>query len=508
MGPTQRELSAADASRGDWLYGTHDYSGRRYTVLDRLTPANVASLRPVCVYQAGSLGAFHTNPLVHRGVMYLTTRHATIALDAKTCAVKWRHAWDPSQRAMAQANRGVAIKDGRVVRGTADGRLIALDAATGDVLWERKAADRARGEMFNMAPVIFEDLVIIGPAGSELGFRGWIGAFKLSDGSPVWRFNTVPMPGEPGAETWPTETAAERGGGAVWTPLALDAETGIVFVPTTNPAPDFAGDVRAGANLYTNSVVALDARTGALVWARQLIPHDTHDWDVTQAGPLFSARIGGVERTLVAGAAKDGMLHALDRKSGAIVWSTAVSKRENVDVPLTPQGVHVCPGILGGVQWNGAAFSPRSGLLYIPSVDWCATFTVDKDEPPYVAGAGYMGGSFTLDPVASGRGWLSAVDAATGKIRWRYASKAPMLGAVTATASGLLLTGETSGDFLALDATSGRVLYRFATGGAVAGGVITYAVDGSQYVAVMSGGLTSFWGKPDGAATVIVFGLR
>src|SRR5262249_27974380 len=160
------------------------------------------------------------------------------------------------------------------------------------------------------------------------------------------------------------------------------------------------------------------------------------------------------------------------------------------------------------VQWNGAAFNPKSGLLYIPSVDWCATFKVDKDEPPFVAGSGYMGGSFTLDPVASGRGWLNAVDAATGKIRWRYASKAPMLGAVTATSTGLLLTGEVSGDLLALDATSGRVLYRFPTGGAVAGGVITYAVDGAQYVAVMSGGLTSFWGKPDGAATVLVFGLR
>jgi alcohol dehydrogenase (cytochrome c) len=359
-----------------------------------------------------------------------------------------------------------------------------------------------------MPPLIFEDLVIIGPAGSEYGIRGWVGAFRLSDGEPVWRFNIIPAPGEPGSETWHIPQSAEHGGGATWTPFSLDPEAGRLYVATTNPAPDFAAQVRPGENLYTNSLVVLDARSGKLTWHKQLTARDTHDWDLTQAGPLFSTRIDGKMRDLVAAAGKDGILRVLDRRTHEILHETPVTTRENVDLPLTPEGVHACPGSLGGVQWNGAAYHPGTNFLYVPAVDWCSTFQVADEEVRFIPGSSYMGGSSALDPVATSRGWLNAIDASTGQVRWRYSSDAPMVGAVTATAGGIVLTGEISGDFLALDAVTGRVLHRFYTGGAIAGGVITYSVHGKQYVAVLSGGMTSFWERhTEGAASVFVFAL-
>jgi alcohol dehydrogenase (cytochrome c) len=509
-GPTQEELNRAHENANDWLYATHDYLGRRYAELAQITPENAHQLRPACVYQAATPGAFHTNPLVYQGSMYFTTRYDVIALDAQTCRPRWRWSAGSPNDFRSQANRGVALKAGRLVVGTADGRLVALDAETGTVLWDRQSANKQIRELFTMPPLIFEDLVIIGPAGSEYGIRGWVGAFRLSDGEPVWRFNVIPLPGEPGSETWHIPESAEHGGGATWTPFSLDPRAGRLYVSTTNPAPDFAAQVRPGENLYTNSLVVLDARTGKLLWYKQLTAGDTHDWDLTQAGPLFSAPIDGKMRDLVAAAGKDGVLRVLDRRTHEILHETPVTTRKDVELPLTPEGVHACPGSLGGVQWNGAAYHPRTNLLYVPSVDWCSTFRVeDEDEEVrFIPGTSYMGGSTTMDPIETSRGWLHAIDASTGQVRWRYSSDAPMVGAVTATAGGIVFAGEISGDFLALDASTGRVLHRFYTGGAIGGGVISYRVHGRQYVAVMSGGMTSFWQRyTEGAATVFVFAL-
>ena len=319
----------------------------------------------------------------------------------------------------------------------------------------------------------------------------------------MWRFNTVPGPVEPGAETWGA-TDAVTGGGAVWTPFSLDPVRGLVFVPVGNPAPDFYGHVRQGANLYTNCLVVLDARAGKLAWHYQVMPHDTHDWDLTQVSPLFSAEVKGTPRRLVSVAGKDGLLHVLDRESREHLYEVAVSRRQNVDVPLTGEGVHVCPGPLGGVQWNGPAFSPRTNTLYVSSVDWCGTFR--KAEKLFL-GQPYIGGTWLGDPGEQGRGSLTAIDASTGTIRWRYESNRPMLAAVTVTSADLLFTGELGGDFLVLDAQDGSVLYRYATGGAMNGGIVTYQIDGKQFVAVTSGTATRFWRTPMAPATVIVFSL-
>ncbi len=291
-GPDQTALNASNDS-GDWLLHNHDYAGTRFSPLNEITPDNAARLTPACMYQMGERDNFQTGPIVHDGVMYVTTMTSTVALDAATCRMKWRHRWEPKDSMAWERNRGVVVKDGRVIRATPDGYLLALNADRGALLWARQVAKPDDGETFTMAPLVFEDLVLIGPAGSENNMQGWVGAFRASDGSPVWRFNTVPKPGEPGYETWKNPRKIPVGGGAVWTSFSLDVASGELHIAVTNPAPDLPIHLRQGENLYTNSIVAVDVRTGKLQWYRQLIANDSHDWDVTHATPLFTATVEG-----------------------------------------------------------------------------------------------------------------------------------------------------------------------------------------------------------------------
>ena len=504
--PTQSELNSA-AKTTEWLMSNHDYAGQRFVDLKQINRQNAASLKPVATYQANDRTAFHTNPVVAGGLMFITVSESTIALDATTLKLKWRNDRKPKGKQGWPMNRGVAIKDGLVVRGTHDGYLVAMEAATGNIVWERALVDMTKHEGgFTMAPVIFEDLIIIGPAGSELGVKGWVGAFKLSNGEQVWRFNTVPDDGEPGSETWEKADSKLIGGGAVWAPIALDVAQGTVFVPVANPAPDFFGEARPGKNLYTCSMVVLDVRTGKLKWFYQLVPHDEHDWDTTQASPLFSTTIAGKTRKLVATSGKDGLLHVLDRETREHLYEVPVTTRLNADKPPTREGLRACPGVLGGVQWNGPAFNPGTNMLYVNAVDWCGTFNKAADVR-FVSGSFYMGGGVRNDPPDKARGWLTAIDASTGAIRWKYESPKPLLAAVTTTSSDLIFTGELLGDFMTLDAKTGEVLYRHNTGGRLNGGVITYAINGKQYVAVASGAANGFWSVPPGSATITVFAL-
>lgn len=506
-GPSQHELNNAQSNTSDWLISNRDYAGRRFVDLKQINRENAGSLRPVAMYQAGDTKAFHNNPLVYRGTMYITTAYSTIALDATNLRVRWRHDWKLKSIEVHPPNRGVAIKDGYVVRGTTDGYMLALDIETGALLWERKIVASEKNEGgFNMAPLIYEDLILIGPGVSEQGMKGWVGAFKLDSGEPVWRFNTIPDDGEPGAETWGDKQSRLHGGGAVWSPLALDPQAGLLYVPVANPAPDFYDDIRPGDNLYTSSLIVLDVRTGKLKWYYQAVPHDTHDWDLTQVSPLFDAAVGGKMRRLVAVVGKDGLLHVLDRETREHVYEVPVTTRMNVEAPLTVEGVRACPGVLGGVLWNGPAFNPQTNLLYIPAVDWCGVYK-KAEENRFILGQAYMGGTYIFDPPEKARGWLTAIDASTGKVRWRYESAKPMLAAVTTTSAEIAFAGEMTGDFIVLDARDGKVLYRFNTGGPMNGGVITYAIDGKQYVAVASGSASGFWAAPPGSSTIILFSL-
>jgi alcohol dehydrogenase (cytochrome c) len=506
-GPDQRTLDAASAST-DWLFHAHDYSGTRFSPLEEINTATAPRLAPACLFQVGERDNFQTGPIVYNGTMFVTTMTSTFALDAVTCRTKWRHTWQSRDDLGFQRNRGVAIKDGRVVRGTPDGYLLALNADTGAQLWARQVARPAEGETFTMAPMMFEDLVLIGPAGSENNVQGWVGAFKADDGVPVWRFNTVPKQGEPGFDSWKNPKGIPMGGGSVWTAFALDTANGDLHIAVTNPAPDLPVHLRQGDNLYTNSIVVLDARTGKLRWHRQLVANDSHDWDVTHATPIFSAPINGTPRRLVATAGKDGMLRVLDRETHRVVHETAVTTRENAETPVITTPLRVCPGVLGGSQWNGPAYNPGTNLLYVPAVDWCATFSA-FEQVRYIPGKLYMGGTTDMDPPAKSQGWLTAVDASTGAVKWKYRSPRPMVAAVTTTAGNLVLTGELTGDFVAFDARNGDVVYRFNTGGPVGGGIVTYAAGGKQYIAVASGSPSNFWVERNpGAPTVVVFTLR
>lgn len=509
--PTQVELSEAGRST-DWPYATHDYSGQRYASLEQITPENAGSLRLVCAYEMQDSAVFQPYPLVSKGILYATSHRVTVAIDAADCSERWRKPVVIPKAADSSVavgftgvlpHRGFALKDGRLVRGTADGRLLALDAMTGEPIWERQVADPKRGEMLSMPPLIFEDLVVLGPGVSEAGVRGWVGAFNLKDGSLAWKFFTIPDSGAPGSETWPNRTAAEQGGGAVWTPFVLDSDDGTLFIAAGNPAPDLAGYMRRGENLYTNSLVALDVRTGALRWYRHTGIHDEHDWDLTHPGPLFT--LGATKRRVIAPAGKAGLVHVVDRSTHDQLSEAAVTTRLNVDLPVTTEPVRVCPGLLGGVEWNGPAFNPGTGLVYVPAVDWCGEYAA-MDSTEYKAGDSF-GGTIVFDSLDQSLGWLTAVDPVTSRVRWRYQSKAPMLAAVTTTAGGVLFTGELGGNLLVMDARSGTVLSRLPTGGQLAGGVITYSVAGKQYVAVTSGSLGSFWQRRRVPARVLVYAL-
>ncbi|GEM_PF-92716 len=503
-GPSQAELSEAAASTENWVYASHDYAGSRFVDLKQITAANAKDLRPVCLYRSEQPASVQTSPLVYGGVMYLTFGRATVALDAKTCRERWTNIWQPKGQEISPANRGAAIKDGRLVRGTADGYLLALDMADGSLLWSQSIANAAGGQYLSMPPLIYENLIIVGPSGADFGAKNWIGAFKLDSGEPVWRFNLIPEPGEPGAETWENQEALKHGGGSLWTPVSLDAKAGIVYLPVGNPAPDFYGEIRPGVNLYTDSIVALDAKSGKLLWYHQFIPHDVHDADLSQVSPLFETTIDGKKHEVISVSGKDGLLRLLDRNSHDQFYEVPITTRENVDASPTVEGVHRCPGLLGGMEWNGPAYDRNSNTLFVPAVDWCGIFRKAPKDPPIMQGMHYYGGFVASDPREKAKGWLTAFDASSGKERWKYASTMPLVAGVTATSGGVLFTGDLNNDFLALDAKTGDVLYRFNTGGSIGGGVITYAVDEKQYVAATSGTVSAFFGG-SGLPAVIIF---
>jgi PQQ-dependent dehydrogenase (methanol/ethanol family) len=498
--PTQAELDRADTDTASWLMYNKGYRGDRYSSLQRVNATNADKLRPVCMFQLGELGTFSTGPVVYDGALYATTHLGTYAIDAATCKRLWSHHHIAQGPEMNATNKGVALAGGRVIRGTQDGFLYALDAKTGGLLWQRQVADWSIGEGVGAAPIVWNDVVYIAKAGGDWGIRGRMMAFNAEDGSPAWGFDLTPTGGDTGADTWKKPGTAEHGGGAAWVTYAFDRETGTLFVPVGNPGPDYHAAMRPGSNLFTISVVALDARAGKLKWWYQLRPNDDHDWDATVVS-LFDAN----GRKLVATGGKEGILHVVDRADGKLVFKLPVTTVLNHDVPITPEGVRVCP--VAGVQWNGPAYSPLTGLLYVNAIDWCTFFKLGP-EPQWVATVPYTGlanGWGTNDPIEKWHGWINAVDPVSGKMAWRIKWPTPMYAAVTATAGNVLFTGDLEGNFLALDARNGKTLYTFNTGGPIAGGIVTYEQKGKQYIAVASG--SSGGSIPlTGSATIVIFG--
>jgi alcohol dehydrogenase (cytochrome c) len=492
--PGDSELLSSAA--GDWLRYNRDYSSQRYSPLTQITAQNVATLAPKCIFQTGEVGNFQASPVVYGGKMYITTAHNTYALNAANCRKIWRYEYVGGSGPL-QVNRGVALYSGMIFRGTLDGHLIALDAETGKLLWDEWVADSRDGYFISAAPMVFDHKVFIGEAGGDYAAAAHVHAFDALTGRHLWSFDSIPTDEKPGAQTW--GKGKIPGGCATWTTITVDPATRRLYVPLGNPGLDFDGSARPGINLYSDSVVVIDADSGKLLWYAQQNQHDIHDWD-TAAAPVIYDQDGG---EFMAVGSKDTRLYIYNRGNHALIARRDLTARVNDEVPLSSErGVRVCPGVLGGVEWNGPAYDPLNKLLFVNTVDWCTTFKRSKspNENP-------QGGTLIFDPLTEARGWLRAFDAATGEARWSYEAGTPMLAGITPTATGLLLTGSGDGDFLIFDAKTGRRLYKFYTGGSIAGGPSTYLVAGRQYIAVASGNSSKSLWQINGAATVIVFGL-
>jgi alcohol dehydrogenase (cytochrome c) len=506
-GPSQSELDAAGQSAGSWLMTNKSYDGHRFAGLDQITPDSVARLKEVCTFDSGVEAPAQFSPVLYEGRIYFSAGLATTAIDASNCREIWRHNWSLKGKALSNPNRGVAIKDGRVVRGTPDGYLIALDMADGKLLWERQITSAEKSHYLSMPAMIVDDIIIYGTAGADWGGRGWIGAFKLENGDKLWRFHALPKAGESGAETWSTPEALHHGGGSFWTPVSVDREKNLIYVPVGNPAPDFFGDVRKGANFYTNSLVALDLKSGKPVWWQQFVPHDVRDWDLSQTSPLLTADFQGKPRNIVVVSAKDGRLRLVDRDTHEVLSDLAISKQENGDAPVTVEGTHICPGLLGGQEWSSSAYDPDRKLVISPMVNWCGTAHRAAKAPEYKVGEHYYGGKIDQDRIDQALGVLAAVDVSTGQLRWSTETAAPMLANVTATASGIVFAGDLKGTLYAVKADDGTVLWRHSLGGSAGGGLFTYASDGKQYVAAVFGPVSVFFGGGTGTAKLAILAL-
>lgn len=495
--PSDSELLAADPA--DWLMYNRDYGSQRYSPLDQIGAGNAQRLSVVCAFQAGESGWYQASPLVYQGRIYVTTPYNTYAIDGRDCHTLWVARFKGATESPVVQTRGAALYRGKLLRTTPDGHLLALDLATGAVLWDATISDDRRGYWLSGAPLAHSGRVFVGEAGAEDGITAHIFAFDAQNGSHLWTFNVIPRGGEPGADTW--GTGAEHGGGSSWSTFSLSPDHDLLYAPIGNPAPDFNGDARPGANLYTDSIVALDAASGRLNWYAQQVPHDVHDWDTGAAPALYE--LNG--RRLAAVTSKSGFLYLYDRDSHALVAKSELSTHLNAEAPVTPEGVRVCPGLTGGVQWNGPAYSPPTRMLFVNSVEWCGTYR--SGPARYIEGASFYGGRYEWEPAESAHGWIRAFNAESGAQIWAHATPRPMVAGITATAGGVLLTGDLAGRFLVLAAGDGVTLYSFNTGGSIAGAVSTYSVDGRQYVVVPSGHNAPAVWRASGSASLFVFAL-
>jgi glucose dehydrogenase len=471
------------APGGQWLTYNNGLHGQRYSPLKQIDATNVAALGEVCRVQIDGPGSFHAGLIVQDDTIYSATPRETVALDATNCQLRWKYDYRPEESSCGGSNRGVALADGRVIRGTCDGRLIALDAATGKLLWKDVIASPQRGEGTVAAPLVWNGVVYMGIGGSELGIRGRVVAVDAATGRELWRFNTIPMGNETGAETWQNPETARTGGGGVWGTMSLDVSAGELFVSVGNPWPDIDKGHRPGENLFTDSMVVLDARTGALKWWHQISPGDWMDLDLVAAPMLY--REGA--RELVAIGGKDGHVTVVDRDTHQRVFRTPVTTVETIPANPPPGGARMCPGYAGGVEWNGPALDRLDDQLIVGSVDICFKVTL-KPPPTYVPGAAEFGG--TVEPDGPATGWITALDPLTGAVRWKYHADKPVVAGVTPTAGGITFAGDLGGSLLVFDSKSGKLLRKTPVGGAMAGGLVTYDVAGRQYVAFNAGNIS------------------
>jgi PQQ-dependent dehydrogenase (methanol/ethanol family) len=508
----------------DWPSYNRTLTSERYVALDAINTKNVGELKVLCEYDTGQQTGFQTGLIQVDGLLFGTTEQDTFAIDPDTCKEIWR-SHETFEPGVLKVNRGIAWLDGRVFRGSSDGRVLAYEAKTGKRLWATTIADAARGESVPAAPIAWNGLVFIGNAGGDnKGVKGRMYALDAKDGHIVWEFYLVPKeagdfargPAAPAASddaalTWKNEAGFPITGGATWTSYTLDPASGLLYVPGGNPAPDFVPAVRGGTNLYSGSIVVLDAKTGAYQKHFQLVARDFHDWDVSAAPSLFTSKGG---HNLMAVTPKDGHLHVFDLAAGKPLYRKPMTRVFNDDSPIAADGTRFCPGTQGGAEWNGPAYDPTHDLVFTGEVDWCVTVHADPDAKKTLADApagkpwsGSPDGFGQLDDTKKWAGWMTASDATSGKRKWQFKAPAPLLGGTTPTAGGVLFFGDTAGTLYAFDAAAGKKLWSQDLGGAIAGGVISYDTGAGQRVAVAAGMTSPIWPTSKVNAKVVVLGL-
>lgn len=497
------------STKENWPHYGGLQSSWRHSALDQVNRSNVGKLTPKWVFQTGvSDGGLQSTPIVLDGVMYLSSSwNRVFAIDGATGKELWHYFYEnPRDIGVIYSpwNRGVAVGGGRVFMGTLDNHVVALDQKTGREMWNVEVQSlKECGCNITGAPLIVKDKVVVGVTGGDSAHRGYLSAFDMKSGRLAWRFYTIPAAGEKGNDTWLGDSW-KHGGGATWMTGSFDPDLNLVYWGVGNPAADFYGDSRKGANLYTDSVVALDADTGKLKWYHQQIPHDVWDWDTAYECVLVDLAVQGKTRKLLLNANKGGYTFVVDRTNGEFIsawpvaaninWIKGIDEKGNLigrKEPKLGETSMICPSIGGGRSWNQGAYSPKTGWFYTFGIEWCQDVTVQKEDPR--PGKEYFGGIFKLRkdvPVGQPGGHFDAYDPVSGKKMWTYPSKYPMLASALSTSGDLVFTGDAEGYFFALDSKTGQKLWSFQTGSGNRGGPIAYAVNGKQYIAAPSG-----WGS-------------
>ena len=489
-----------------WLTYSGDYTGRRHSPLTQVNPGNVARLAAQWAFQAENMVAgrgFEGTPLLADGVLYITGNNNTAwAIDVRTGAQLWRYRRTlPSGLTYGAANasnRGFAILGDLLFMGTLDAHLLALDRRTGKIVWDTTVADMKVGYAITQAPLIVKDKIIIGIAGGDIPTRGFVDAYDPKTGARVWRFYTIPALGEPGSETWSDPAVLPRGGGATWQIGSYDPQLNLLYWGVGNPNPDYYGGDRKGDNLYTASLIALDADSGTLRWHFQFTPHDLHDWDSNHVPVLADVTIDGRARRVVMVANRNGFFYTLDRETGEFLvgkvytgtqWARELTKDGKPIVltnGLATDAKPTCvPDYRGATNFNPPSYDPALQLFFVMARETCAIYTPRKEEP--VMGRSFMSGGMEKLPQPDYSA-LRAIDPKTGAIRWEYKFSQSSLAGVMSTASGLVFTGDQDGYFNALDSRSGKLLWRYRTGSLIHGAAATtYMLDNRQYILIPSG---------------------
>jgi alcohol dehydrogenase (cytochrome c) len=491
-------------SEKDWPGYNGDPGGNRYTTLSEITPANVSRLAAKWSFTLPNTARLQVTPVVAGGLMYVSSANECYALDAGTGRQVWHFRRPPSpgtRESVGGTNRGVAVAGDRVFMATDHAHIIALNRFTGALVWDTEMADWKQSYFATSAPLTAGNLVVTGIGGGEHGTRGFVAAYDQATGKEAWRFWTVPKPGEPGSETWKGK-GIEHGGAPTWFTGTYDAGLDTVYWPSGNPAAEYYGDDRAGDNLYSDCILALDLKTGKLKWYYQFTPHDLWDWDATETPVLIDAQWQGQPRKLMLHANRNGFFYVLDRTNGKLLlakafvrnltWASGIGEDgrpiKTPNQEPSPAGTRVCPSQDGATNWFSPSYNPATGLYYVQTFEKCSVYT--KTEPgDWKAGKTYLGGSQKGAPGGTPERILKAIDIRTGKISWELPQPGPAesWGGTLATATGLVIFGEEGGALMAADAVSGKPLWSFATNQTWKASPMTYQFDGHQYVAVAAG---------------------